>query len=161
MTRSRGSSLVAHEHFAPHPCIRWAAMTRTMMQSCASAAKAPRRRAHSAQRHESHGFRGTPPPLEPARQPEAVATGLEGHSNARDLVSRPHRFIAPAIKQRKEGVLICLQFLEWLAFHAGNDTGNQPAREAQLDYGNQRLIQVERYQGSAKVIRLALPSHGG
>jgi hypothetical protein len=32
------------------------------MQSCASAAKAPRRRADSAQRHESHGFRGTPPP---------------------------------------------------------------------------------------------------
>jgi len=24
--------------------------------------EAPRRRAHSAQRHESHGFRGTPPP---------------------------------------------------------------------------------------------------
>jgi len=35
---------------------------RTMMQSCASAAKAPRRRTHSAQRLESHGFYGTPPP---------------------------------------------------------------------------------------------------
>jgi hypothetical protein len=99
--------------------------------------------------------------FEPARQPEAVAARLEGHSDARNLVSRPHRFIAPAIEQRKEGVLICLQLLEWLAFDAGNDTGNQPAREAQLDYGNQRRIHVESYQGSAKVIRLTLPWHGG
>ena len=62
--------------------------------------------------HESHA-----PQCQRAlsqRASQAVAAGLEGHSNARDLVSRPHRFIAPAIKQRKEGVLICLQFLEWL-----------------------------------------------
>jgi hypothetical protein len=33
---------------------------------------------------------------------EAVAAGLESHSNTRDLLSRPHRFIAPAIEQRKD-----------------------------------------------------------
>jgi hypothetical protein len=33
---------------------------------------------------------------------------------------------------------ICLQLLEWLALDAGYDTRNQPARQAQLDYGNQR-----------------------
>src|ERR1700674_1184703 len=46
--------------------------------------------------------------FEPARQPEAVAAGLEGHGDARDLVSRPHSFIAPAIEQCKESILICL-----------------------------------------------------
>ena len=59
---SRGELACRARTFVPQPCIRWAATTRTMMQSCASAAKAPRRRAHSAQRHESHGFRGTTPP---------------------------------------------------------------------------------------------------
>src|SRR5262249_22298841 len=98
---------------------------------------------------------------EPSRQPEAVAAGLEGHRDARDLVSRPHRFIAPAIEQRKQGILICLQLLECLALDAGYDTGNQPARQAQLDYGNQRRIHVEGDQGSAKVIRLALLWHRG
>ena len=66
--------------------------------------------------------------FEPARQPEAVAAGLEGHGDARDLVSRPHSFIAPAIEQCKESILICLQLLKWLALDAGYDTGNQPAR---------------------------------
>jgi hypothetical protein len=65
---------------------------------------------------------------EPAREPKAVATSLEGHGDARDLMSRPHRFIAPAIEQRKESILIGLQLLERLALHAGYDTGNQPAR---------------------------------
>src|SRR6185312_4900105 len=51
--------------------------------------------------------------------------------------------------------------LEWLALDAGYDTGNQPARQAQLDYGNQRRIHGETDQGSAKVIRLALPWHLG
>src|SRR5580692_1297253 len=69
--------------------------------------------------------------------------------------------IAPAIEQREESILSCLQLLEWLALDAGYDTGNQPARQAQLDYGNQRRIHVEGYQGSAKVIGLTLPWHGG
>ena len=76
-------------------------------------------------------------------------------------MSRPHSFIAPAIEQRKESILICLQLLEWLALDAGYDTGNQPARQAQLDYGNQRRIHGETDQGSAKVIRLALLWHLG
>src|ERR1700732_4742837 len=45
------------------------------------------------------------------REPEAVAAGLEGHGDARDLVSRPHSFIAPAIEQCKESILICLIYL--------------------------------------------------
>src|SRR5262252_6507828 len=76
-------------------------------------------------------------------------------------MSRPHRFIAPAIEQRKESILIRFQLLERLALDAGYDTGNQPARQAQLDYGNQRRIHVEGDQGSAKVIRLTLPWHWG
>ena len=66
-----------------------------------------------------------------------------------------------ASEQRKESILICLQSLEWLALDARHDTGNQPARQAQLDYGNQRRIHVEGDQGSTKVIRLALLWHGG
>jgi len=36
---SEGSSLSGHEELAPQPCIRWVAVTRTMMHACASAAK--------------------------------------------------------------------------------------------------------------------------
>jgi len=36
---SRGEPACRARTFVPQPCIRWAAMTRTMMQSCASAAK--------------------------------------------------------------------------------------------------------------------------
>ena len=35
----RGEPAVGRDRFAPQPCIRWAVTTRTMMQSCASAAK--------------------------------------------------------------------------------------------------------------------------
>jgi hypothetical protein len=64
------------------------------------------------------------PRFEPAREPKAVATGLKGYGDARDLVSRPHRFIAPAMEQRKQCILICLQLLQWLALDAGYDAGN-------------------------------------
>jgi hypothetical protein len=46
----------------PTPIFSGTQRPRTMMQSCASAAKASRRRAHSPQRHENHGFRRTSPP---------------------------------------------------------------------------------------------------
>jgi len=38
MTRPRGASLSGHDGLAPQPCIRWIAVTRTMMHACASAA---------------------------------------------------------------------------------------------------------------------------
>ncbi len=40
---------------APQPCIRWIARIRTMMQSCASAARLLGGGAHSLPRHGSHG----------------------------------------------------------------------------------------------------------
>src|SRR5262249_5768227 len=36
---SEGSLLSGHEELAPQPCIRWVAVTPTMMHACASAAK--------------------------------------------------------------------------------------------------------------------------
>jgi hypothetical protein len=78
-----------------------------------------------------------------------------------DIVSRSHRFIAPAMEQRKKSILIGLQLLQWLALDAGYNTGNQPARQAQLDYGNQRRIHVRAIRDRLKVMRLALLSHEG
>jgi hypothetical protein len=40
--------------------------------------------------------------LEPARQPEAVATGFEGQRNPRDRAAGPDRLIPPAMQQAKQ-----------------------------------------------------------
>jgi hypothetical protein len=42
-----------------------------------------------------------PTPLKPARQPEAVAAGLEGNRNPRDSAAGPDRLIPPAMQQGK------------------------------------------------------------
>jgi ABC-type uncharacterized transport system substrate-binding protein len=39
LARPGGNLLSGHEELAPQPCIRWVAVTPTMMHACASAAK--------------------------------------------------------------------------------------------------------------------------
>jgi hypothetical protein len=90
----------------------------------------------------------------PARQPEAVAAGLEGKRNPRDLLPGPDRLISPAMQQCKQPFWARLQLLARLTFNTRNDAANQPARVAQLDHGNDRAILVQGDEGSAQVIRL-------
>src|SRR6267154_2750951 len=95
-----------------------------------------------------------PTRLEPARQPEAVAAGFEGQCNPRDLFTGPDRLIAPAMQQGKQPFWARLQLLARLTLNPGKHTGNQPARLAHLDDGNDRAILVQGDGGSAQVVRL-------
>jgi hypothetical protein len=95
-----------------------------------------------------------PTRIQPTRQPEAVAASFEGKRNPRDLFTGPDRFIAPAMQQAKQPFGARLQLLARLTLNAGKHTGNQPARLAQLDDGNDRAILVQGDEGPAQVIRL-------
>jgi hypothetical protein len=92
--------------------------------------------------------------LEPARQPEAVAAGFEGNRNPRDRAAGPDRLIPPAMQHGKQPFWARLQLLARLTLNAGKHPGNQPARLAHLDDGNDRAILVQGDEGSAQVVRL-------
>src|SRR6202008_492619 len=95
-----------------------------------------------------------PTRLKQARQPEAVAAGFEGQRNPRDRAAGPDRLIPPAMQQGKQPFWARLQFLGGLTLYAGKQAGNEPARLAQLDDGNDRAILVQGDEGSAQVVRL-------
>src|SRR5258708_13850675 len=69
---------------------------------------------------------------QPARQPEAVPTSLEGQCNARDLFTGPNSLIAPAMQQGKQPFWAGLQLLARLTLNAGKHTGTQPTRLSHL-----------------------------
>src|SRR5712675_1797110 len=90
----------------------------------------------------------------PARQPEAVAAGFEGHRNPRDRAAGPDRLIPPAMEHGKQLFWARLQLLARLTLNAGKHAANQPARLAHLDDGNDRAILVQGDEGPAQVVRL-------
>src|SRR5262249_44444679 len=100
-----------------------------------------------------------PARIQPTRQPEAIATGFEGQCNPRDLFTGPDRFIAPAMQQAKKPFRTRFQFLLRLTLNAGKHPGNQPARLAQLDDGNDCAILVQGDEGPAQVIQLGHSGH--
>src|SRR5438094_2306680 len=95
-----------------------------------------------------------PARIQPTRQPEAVAAGFEGQCNPRDLFTGPDRFIAPTMQQAKKPFRARFQLLLRLALNAGEHTGDQPARLAQLDDGNDCAIVVQGDEGPAQVVQL-------
>src|ERR1700746_1505173 len=90
----------------------------------------------------------------PARQPKAVAAGFEGKRNPRDRAPGPDRLILPAIQQGEQPFWARLELLARLQPNAGKQAGNEPARLAQLDDGNDRAILVQGDEGPAQVVRL-------
>src|SRR5437879_2019105 len=76
--------------------------------------------------------------LKPARQPEAVAAGFEGQRNPRDCAPGPDRLILPALQQAKQSFWARLELLARLSLNPGKHAGDEPARLAQLDDGNDR-----------------------
>src|SRR5947207_10251189 len=88
--------------------------------------------------------------LKPARQPEAVAAGLEGKRNPRDRGAGPDRLIPPAMQQGEQPFWARLQLFARLTFNAGNNAANKPARVAQLDHGNDCAILVQGDEGPAQ-----------
>src|SRR6202035_542305 len=95
-----------------------------------------------------------PARFKPARQPKAVAAGFEGKRNPRDRAAGPDRLIPPAVQHRKQPFWARLQLLARLTLNAGKHAGNQPARLAHLDDGNNCAILVQGDEGPAQVVRL-------
>src|SRR5580693_6544547 len=95
-----------------------------------------------------------PTRTQPTCQPNAIATSFEGKRNSRDLFTGPDCLIAPAMQQAKQPFGTRLQLLARLTLNAGKHPGNQPARLAHLDDGNDRAILVQGDEGSAQVVGL-------
>src|SRR4051812_26927497 len=98
------------------------------------------------------GLNATRP--QPARQPEAVATGLISDGDARDDTPRLGSFVLPAAKQAKQRRLIGIDLVERVASDPGHDRGHEPARLAHLDDGNEGAGLIEGEKGSTQVIML-------
>src|SRR3954464_4923662 len=98
------------------------------------------------------GLNATRP--QPARQPEAVATGLISDGDARDGTPRLGGFVLPAAEQAKQLRLIGVDLLQRVAGDPGHDRGHEPARLAHLDNGNEGAGLIEGEKGSAQVIVL-------
>src|SRR4051812_46016337 len=95
-----------------------------------------------------------PTGLQPAGQPEAVATGLECDSNPADGSSCSGRFVLPASEQVQKALLVWLKLLQGLAVNAWYDPGNEPIRPAHLDDCDNRAVLVQRKERSTQVIPL-------
>jgi hypothetical protein len=91
---------------------------------------------------------------QPARQPEAVAPGLEGDREAGDRAPGPGRLVPPAMKQPEQRLLARVELLERVAPDPGHQPGDEPARPAQLDHGDERVVLLEGGEGPAQVIAL-------
>src|SRR5580704_6641621 len=68
--------------------------------------------------------------LKPARQPKAVAAGLEGNRDPRDRAAGPDRLIPPAMQQGKQPFWARLQLLARLTLNPGKHAG----ATSQLDW---------------------------
>jgi len=92
--------------------------------------------------------------LQPAGQPEAIPTGLEGDRDARYRAARLGRLVAPALQQPQQLFRVRRKLLQGVAFDPRNNRADQPARLAHLDNGDQRAILVEGGEGPAQIIGL-------
>ena len=95
---------------------------------------------------------------QPARQPEPIATGLEGNRNARHGAAGRGRLILPSVQQPKQRCFVRLELLQRLSFDSRNDPGDEPARLTHLDDGNDSAILL---QGSEASVQVAGMRHGG
>src|SRR5215212_2000295 len=91
---------------------------------------------------------------QPARQPEAVATSLEGNCNALDVAPCPDRLLTPAAEQPEQHLLVRLDLLERMAVEPGHKSRHEPARLAHVDDGNDSTVLLKGNAGPAQVFRL-------
>src|ERR1700726_5166992 len=58
------------------------------------------------------------------------------------------------MQQHQQCALVYRDLLQWLALDPRHDAGDEPARQAQFDNGDQRTVRVEGARGSAQIIQL-------
>src|SRR5215203_2335631 len=87
----------------------------------------------------------------PARQPEAVAAGLEGDGDACDLSAGLTRLCAPAVEELEKSVLVRSELFERLTRDPRNPPRHQPTRLAHLDHGDNRMFLIQRGETSVQV----------
>src|SRR6202011_3555201 len=81
-------------------------------------------------------------------------TGLVGNADPLDRVPRLSRFVTPPVKQLQQGQRLRRQLHPRLSQQSWNQTANQPALAAHLDYRDERAILFKGDEGSAEVIEL-------
>jgi hypothetical protein len=77
--------------------------------------------------------------LQPARQPEAIASGLISDNNALDLPPGLAGFVPPTMQELQQRRLIGSEPFERLALDAWNNPRNEPLRLAHLNHGDDWL----------------------
>src|SRR4051794_29695772 len=88
---------------------------------------------------------------EPARQPEAIAAGLEGDGNACDRAAGLAGLLTPAVEELEEGVLVRRELLERMTRDPWDDPRHQPAGLAHLDHRDDRLFLIQRGEASVQI----------
>ena len=91
---------------------------------------------------------------EPTCEPNAVATGLKGDSDARDRAPSFGRFVLPAAQQAQQRRLVRIDLLERVAAKPWHEGGHEPARLAHLDDGHEGAVLIEGKERVAQVIVL-------
>lgn len=91
---------------------------------------------------------------QPARQPEAIASGLIGDNDALDLAPGLAGFVAPTMQEFQQSRLVGIEPLERLALDAGNNRCNEPLRLAHLNHRDDCAILLEGSEGPARVKKL-------
>src|SRR3712207_8433245 len=89
-----------------------------------------------------------------SRSPEAVPAALERNRGAGAGAPRPGRLIPPAPEQREQRLLARLELLQRVAPDPRDDAGDEPARPAQLDNSDERVVLLEDNEGPAQVVGL-------
>jgi hypothetical protein len=91
---------------------------------------------------------------QPAGQPEAVASGFISDRYSLDIAPSFLRFATPAMQQPQQSFLVRGELLYRLSLDPRDNGGDEPARLAHLDHGDQRAILVESGERPAQVIWL-------
>src|SRR4051812_22555858 len=94
------------------------------------------------------------PRPQPAGEPEAVTTRLEGDCDAGDRAAGLDGLVLPVAQKAQQAFWVRLQLLERMAFNAWHYSGYEPAGLAHLDDGDDRAVLHEGTPGSAQVLAL-------
>src|SRR3954464_9745563 len=91
---------------------------------------------------------------EPAGQPEPVAASLKGDRDARNRTALLGCLRTPAHQQTEQFHLAWFELLQRMALDPWNHAGDEPARLAHLDDGNDRAVLLQGREGPTQIVEL-------